>query len=286
MRSCIIVTQREAIPKMDDVLQFVMGGKEQSDCVIPIQSANLESVLLAIFKRPQSILSYTFHAKKKILYVVSIENPFEEFWIKSTKNAAFRALVELTSILLKEDRPLTVEECSKIRFFKRNCHTWGKWYSWYTFVYNMISSKFKMAVGCNPSNHTGTLLAKMLWRSQKELQTNVPADFYKCEITLDETVPVGVAFSVNVNVTYVSPMIVSCVNQAFQDVNRFQCEYWLPLYKNKEAWINHGLKIYASNFTTGRKHLKQIINLVSRHTSEKYKFIHQDLKNIAWILHV
>lgn len=117
--------------------------------------------------------------------------------------------------------------------------------------------------------------------------SSTPPPFYECEVLFTDTEPVGLLFVYAIEVTYVSPMVVSHLvrdRRSVKDVNRIECNGWIPLYKNRDTWRSFGIKWYASNLQHHKRLLYRVFAWLRNQTVEKYRLLYQDLQHVAHIL--
>lgn len=239
-----------------------------------------ESILKSFFLR-EWIYKSVFH--RGILYALVLQVPFEMTIVPKTRT--FQALFQLSFAVLTGT--FTVRECLKFRYFNRNREGWKKWHDWYPFVYELTKNSFLTTVDSLPSTSIAHRLKKLFNTSRVTGPTLIPENFYLCEITFDEEKPCGIMYQVSnfEQVTYVSPMVVSMQTRLFLDVNRQVCTHWMPLYKNNEYWLQHGVFAFARYFARNVYHLNKILEWLSRHQqTEKYRYITMDLQTVRELI--
>lgn len=276
-------------PSFEEDCVVVLDHKDEkvggSNALVFTPPVHREEDMLASFLEPSTILYRAFH--RGILYLL-VKQPVVLFeYEKVAKNCSFRALARLTEAVLSPVGSLTVDDCTEFRHFNRNARSWKKWCSWYPFVYEVTKQSFLTLTGTFPSTLLAQQLKKLIAAAAAPARSTIPLEFYTCEITFDEQVPCGILFQTSPfgHVTYVSPMVVSNQTRTFLDVNRQICPYWLPLYKNRATWLEHGLPLFVGWFKRNVDFLKGVLEWLSAHSqTEKYRYMWLDLQIINRLL--
>lgn len=259
-------------------------------------NATEKQILLAYFSQ----FSIRFHAfDKRTLYIISTTNPFSSFWNRAKKGVAYKALVKLISSCLLYDSEFTHETAALMRHFKRNNDDITSFNTWYALAHNLSVIRTKKIFNRLPCAYFGKQLFKIMKRSEKYVlpSNHPPSDFYLCQITLQESVPVGVAFRLVADkVEYVSVMIVSFRKEWYLDTQRMACcldsyserpavcRNWLPLFKDLKTWQNYGLLYYTSDLRLNTARLVAVLDWLSIQTSEPYRHMKNDFMQIHKIL--
>lgn len=261
--------------------------------------SHLEFELLKNLFPKQNFLISVFHIRT--LYVASHFNPFQTIWRVIQKSLAFRGLVKMLESCVLKTSPFTFEIAAMMRHFRRNSSVdMFKFSNWYPMAQFLCQSNYDLCFYHAPTTEYGKMLFKILKRIKShQIATNhPPPDFYTCQISLDNTIPVGIACCiVNDRVEFVSPMVVSYTDSWYKD-NTYTpccfsphdprpatCRNWFPLMKDKETWLTFGCTWYMNKYLQKMIHLTSIIDWLSIQTTEHYKHMRTDLLQIFVMLY-
>ncbi|KAG8175218.1 hypothetical protein JTE90_022641 [Oedothorax gibbosus] len=256
---------------------------------------NVEHELLKCLFPKQDFVFSVFHIRT--LYVASYHNPFQTIWRVIRKGVAFQALVKMLDSCVLKTCPFTIDIAAMMRHFKRNkTIDLFNFSNWYPMARMMCEKNYRTCYYHAPTTEYGHLIYKICKRS-KEFQLSAnhpPPEFYTCQITLDDTKPVGIACSVVDNkVEYVSTFVVSYTDHWFLDTNRTsccfspsepryaKCRYWFPLLKDKETWLKYGLGWYLQRYVEKmceiKMVLKTLVETLLRTQREPHNLLHTQL---------
>lgn len=261
-------------------LLFAQGNRERG---IPVANSSTECLLRALFPHNKILFSYF---KSDILFLIATENRYFGIMKKCRKDQAFKTLCNLVDARLKK-RALTLSEVSNFRFFKRYNDDLKQFNKWTSFAFHLGNDACIETTLSHPSAYLGREVFLILKRSGHPPGELPPPDFYQCELILD-TGPLGIAYSVSkgrdLEIEYVSSMVVSNPQADFKDTGGVVCNDWLPLYQNRETWQHFGMAYYIHGLHFKRYLLKHILTWLQIQTSKKYDLIYKDLVHVAKIL--
>lgn len=261
------------------------------------QKSPTETDLLETFFPPDCFITKAYGFRT--LYAITTYNPFQAIWTQTRKNISFHSLVKLFNSCINHTEPFTIHVAATLRTFKRNLNKMHTFASWYSLAHSMARNKMIYTFHNEPTTCYGKKLYDILKRTDRHTmpKNKPPEDFYQCQLTLSDTVPVGVACRiVDGKTEYVSVMILSFTLNPFHDVNHMSCcfdrnslnpvmcRHWLPLFKNKENWKSFGLEWYTRKLRENCTNLISVIDWLSIQTAEPYRHMKTDLIQVYSIL--
>lgn len=287
LKDCILFIGGKCPPIQLNNVPFLLftSGSDYPEQAIRVSNSSEETLLRSLV--PCNFLYSIYYSHTRTLFMITLTNPFLKYWVRGRRDKAFHALYELTIASLFEQRPLTPQEASYIRFFHRNKgpDQYEHFNAWNYLARHICYNSFVLTVNCFPSADLGKEIFHILERSEKHYGPLPPSDFYQCELLLDDSKHLGIMVLISdQTIKYVSPMVVVKPNMSFRDCNSIICNTWLPLYRNFETWNTYGLAFYLKDLRNNQQYLADILSLLNIHTVEKYKFMYSDLLQIAHIL--
>lgn len=280
----IIFIRGKCPPFVTQQKSFLLFTDDLNMQGITVPNSSTNALLRALFPTDKILLSYF---KLDVLYLIATANPFSSFMQKCRKDQSFQALYNIVEARLGR-RAFTLPEVAQLRFFKSNQNNLKQFNRWSAFAFYLCNESCYQVTYAHPSAYLGKAVYWILNRSNLPPGPLPPPDFYQCEILYTDTEPVGVAFATSIHneqdLEYVSPMVVTKPQVSFRDTCSVMCNSWMPLYKNKETWEKYSLGYYLYGFFYKKNRLKQILSWLQIQTSEKYRLLYLDLKQVAKIL--
>lgn len=299
-KRCVVVDSNSSLLSMEmtkPVLFFASNVSLSPQCVPS------ERCLLYKCFEADTLMISTFHIRT--LYVVTRKNPFLKLWNPSRKSVAFKALAKLfTSCVLKQTF-FSIEDATLLRHFRRNKTQLNLFNTWYALAMFM-TTKYMMHIYGHAADTTfGKRLYDIMKRSSRHVTPthHPPTDFYMCHVTFCDTEPVGIACCIFDNKTqYVSTMVMTFTKTRFMDTQRMNicfdplntekstCEYWFPLYKDRDTWNSFGLSWYFmksdfyGNVLEKCIKLNSVLDWLSIQKAEVYCNMKEDLSQVYEIL--
>lgn len=236
---------------------------------------------------------------RSTLYAITSTNPFKSIWTRNRKNFAYNSLARFFDYCERRLEFFSFELATLYRHFTPFKHDLNRFQSWFPLAVDMIAKGFRITFHRNPTVDFATRLYQILKRSKAHVipKDHPPKEFYQCQLTLDDSVSVGVACRIaNHKAEYVSAMILCFTNEYFIDTNQTSCcfnehminsatcKHWLQLYKDRETWEKSGLLFYLRGTEDHVCNLTLVIDWLSIQTAEPYRHMKKDLMQVYYIL--
>lgn len=236
---------------------------------------------------------------RSTLYAITSTNPFKSIWTRNRKNFAFNSLVRFFDCCERRLELFSFDIAVLYRHFQPYKHDLHRFQCWFPLAHYMIANVFRLTFHRNPSVDFATQVHQILRRSNGYIlsKDHPPKEFYQCQLTLDDAVPVGVACRIHDGkAEYVSAMILCFTTEYFIDTNQTSCcfstlqlnnatcKHWFQLYKDHETWETSGLLYYLRDIDEKICNLALVIDWLSIQTAEPYRHMKRDLMQVYYIL--
>lgn len=290
--SILVVTNKELLNLDISSKTILVFSLNESDKQLLLTTPSKSEIMLlhSLFP-PNTVTYYTYI--ENVLYAVTRQNPFDKtYFVKMRKDIAFRTLEYFYTQFVSEQCDTSLEGMVRFRLFHRNAkeedkiHLFKNWFTLaHFFVSRMFYNRFGiyMSVSCSQIKKIHQIVKRL--KTHEHTVSPNPADFYTCEVTLDSDEPLGLQFTLRGNIVdYVSTMVVSKLNRRFRDVNGVECDFWCPLFQNSQKFQKYGIDVFIRDMASRESIIESLLCYLSVQSSEKYKYMFEDIKIVESIL--